>query len=151
MITTNDLLNRHRRSALSENIKVSEEEMTECEKLFMKNEYTEAVIFSVILWYKIKKLSTAKNINNDANALTLLGNCYVGKRDRTEKDEKCALEAYIKASKIDEDNKIILSKIANVFYDQGEMDLSIKFYQKALKIDPDSLDLRINLGKNTNF
>jgi len=79
--------------------------------------------------------------------LTLLGNCLVSKHDRTDKDEKLALESYIKASKIEQDNPIILSKIANVFYDQGEMDLSIRFYQDALKLDPSCLDLRINLGK----
>jgi len=79
--------------------------------------------------------------------LTLLGNCLVSKHDRTDKYEKLALESYIKASKIKQDNSIILSKIANVFYDQGEMDLSIRFYQDALKLDPSCLDLRINLGK----
>ena len=36
---------RPRQGVLQADVKVSEEEMTECEKLFMKNEYTEAVIF----------------------------------------------------------------------------------------------------------
>ncbi len=71
----------------------------------------------------------------------------MSKPERTEKDEKIALESFLKASKMDKGNPITLSKIANVFYDQGEMDLSIRFYKDALQIEPDNVDLRINLGK----
>jgi len=98
---------------------------------------------------KIENKKKIKDINETSKALILLGNCYMTKTNKDGEEIRKALDCFIKADKIDKQNLILKAKIGNLLYHQGEMDLSIKIYNKALLIDPDNLDIKINLGKRT--
>lgn len=61
-------------------------------------------------------------------------------------DQNGALEAYLQADLLKPNNSWIIKRIAQLYKSEKRPDLSLEYYKKAAKLNPDNIHIELNIG-----
>ena len=98
--------------------------------------------------FKISELKALPDLNQNLNALILLGNCCL---KMNISDKKLALENFKLAEKLEPDNQTVKFNISLIYLSMSEYHQSIRNFKAALLKEPLNIKFRYNLGKSKSI